>query len=79
MEALTLPPGELASGDLWMTLDDVSAVSRARRQAAALAQRLGFDTGRTGEVEIVVSELASNVVKHARGGDVALGVLQRSG
>lgn len=64
-------------GDLWLTLDDVSAISGARRHASALAQTLGFDATRTGEVEIVVSELASNVVKHARGGDIALGVVRR--
>jgi anti-sigma regulatory factor (Ser/Thr protein kinase) len=82
MEALTMPD-ELAphgtGGDLWLTLDDVSAIAGARRHAAALAQQLGFDTTRTGEVEIVVSELASNVVKHARGGDMALGVVRHGG
>jgi anti-sigma regulatory factor (Ser/Thr protein kinase) len=66
-------------GDLWLTLDDASAVSRARRHAGALARRLGFDATRTGEAEIVVSELASNVVKHAGGGDIALGVVRRAG
>ncbi|GAB7006263.1 SpoIIE family protein phosphatase [Nocardioides sp. AN3] len=73
-----LAPSE-TDGDLWLTLDDISAVSRVRRHAAALAQQLGFEETRTGEVEIVVSELASNVVKHARGGDVALGVVVRDG
>jgi len=76
-------PAELVPGgaqeDLWLTLDDISAVAQVRRQAAALAQWLGFDENRVGEVEIAVSELASNVVKHARGGDVALGVLDRDG
>ncbi|GAA1958348.1 SpoIIE family protein phosphatase [Nocardioides panacihumi] len=80
MEALTVL-GEIApngtEGDLWLTLDDVSAVARARRQTAALAHRLGFSETRTGEIEIVVSELASNVVKHARGGDLAIGVVRR--
>lgn len=80
MEALTVL-GEIApngtGGDLWLTLDDVSAVARARRQAAAFAHRLGFGATRTGEIEIVVSELASNVVKHARGGDLAIGVVRR--
>lgn len=70
---------ELGPGDLWFTLDNTSAVSRVRRQAAELAGRLGFSATRRGEVEIVVSELASNVVKHARGGDVALGILRRDG
>lgn len=74
-------PAEVGPGspqdDLWLTLDDISAVARVRREAAALAQRLGFDENRVGEVEIAVSELASNVVKHARGGDVALGVVAR--
>ena len=76
-------PAEVVPGgsqeDLWLALDDVSAIPQVRRQAAALAQRLGFDDNRVGEVEIAVSELASNVVKHGRGGDVALGVVEHAG
>ncbi|MDH2414725.1 SpoIIE family protein phosphatase [Nocardioides sp. CER19] len=72
-------PADLAPGgsvgDLWFALDDVSAIPRARREVATLAQRLGFSEARTGEAQIVVSELASNVVKHARGGDLAIGVV----
>lgn len=63
--------------DVWMTVDVASSVPAARRAAGLLAGRLGFDAARIGEVEIVTTELATNLVKHARGGDVALGVVAR--
>lgn len=65
--------------DAWFVVDDLSSVPRVRRQAAALAEAAGFDEVRVGEVEIVVSELATNLVKHARGGDLALAVVRRAG
>ena len=43
-----------------------------RRQAMALARTLGFDDVETGRVGIVVSEAATNLVKHGRAGRVLL-------
>lgn len=51
---------------------DPSAVSLARREAAALAARLGMDEVGAGQVALVASELASNLVKHGGGGRLLL-------
>ena len=58
--------------DVWIPVDESAAVPGARRRAAALARAAGFGSDRVSEVEIVVSELATNVVKHGGGGDVVL-------
>jgi anti-sigma regulatory factor (Ser/Thr protein kinase) len=47
---------------------DPSAAAEARRQATALAATLGFDETDLGRVAIVVTEAATNLVKHAGGG-----------
>lgn len=49
-------------------VDDVSAPGRARRFAAALATELGFTETRVAEIEIAVTELGTNLYKHAREG-----------
>jgi anti-sigma regulatory factor (Ser/Thr protein kinase) len=60
--------------DLPMT--EVSRVAEARRVAAALAGRLGFSETGAGNVAIVVTEVANNLVRHASGGKILLYVLQ---
>ena len=49
-------------------------VAEARRRTAALANGLGFDETTTGQAAIVVSEAATNLLKHARGGQLFVGV-----
>ncbi|TDV35295.1 anti-sigma regulatory factor (Ser/Thr protein kinase) [Actinophytocola oryzae] len=49
-------------------VDDVSAPGRARRVAGALAAQLGFTDTRVAEVEIAVTELGTNLHRHAREG-----------
>ena len=46
--------------------------AEARRQAATLAERVGFDAERTGRVSIVATELATNIVKHAGRGELVV-------
>jgi anti-sigma regulatory factor (Ser/Thr protein kinase) len=58
--------------DTWFAIDDPSAVAGARRLTAAAARAAGFSDERIGDIEIVVSELASNLVKHAGGGDLVV-------
>ncbi|HEX2446503.1 MAG TPA: ATP-binding SpoIIE family protein phosphatase [Vicinamibacterales bacterium] len=50
-------------------------VSTVRRAGSALAARVGFDEGDAGRVALVVSELATNLVKHARGGEILLALI----
>ncbi len=54
-------------------VQDQSQVSEARRAAVALAQRLGFDEQDAGRVAIVATELATNLIKHAGGGELLVG------
>lgn len=49
-------------------VDDASAPGRARRLAATLATELGFAGTRVAEIEIAVTELGTNLHKHARDG-----------
>ncbi|MEU8639160.1 ATP-binding SpoIIE family protein phosphatase [Amycolatopsis sp. NPDC048633] len=56
----------------WVTVDDPTAAGRARRIATGLAERLGFPEGRTAEVGIVVTELVTNLDRHARHGTLVV-------
>lgn len=64
-----------ATGDTWWHIDESSAVPAVRRAAAVLATELGFEPERVAEVGIIVAELATNLVKHAAGGEIALRTL----
>ena len=55
-------------------MTDASQVGMARRAASALGRRLGFDEHEAGKVALVVSEVATNLVKLARDGEILLGV-----
>jgi anti-sigma regulatory factor (Ser/Thr protein kinase) len=54
-------------------------VGEARRAAAAVAGRLGFNETEAGKVALVVTEAANNLVKHGRGGEILLGPLEQDG
>jgi anti-sigma regulatory factor (Ser/Thr protein kinase) len=51
---------------------DASGVAAARRGAAALARAAGFDETAAGRVAIVVTEAATNLLKHGAGGEILL-------
>ncbi|MCI0637195.1 MAG: ATP-binding protein [Actinobacteria bacterium] len=53
-----------------VTVTDPSQVSEARRVAAALAHDLQFNEETSGRVAIVVTEIATNVLKHGGGGEI---------
>jgi anti-sigma regulatory factor (Ser/Thr protein kinase) len=55
-----------------MRVEDRSGVAPARREAERMADALGFDERRRGEVAIVVTELATNLVRHGGGGEIIL-------
>jgi anti-sigma regulatory factor (Ser/Thr protein kinase) len=57
-------------------MTDPSQIGEVRRAVAALTTRLGFDEERRGKAAIVVSEAATNLVKHAREGVVLLRPLE---
>lgn len=53
-------------------IGELSAVAAVRRAAAELARRHGFDETRAGRLALVVTEAATNIVKHAREGEILL-------
>lgn len=61
--------------DVWWAIDGMAAVPAVRRAAAAMAKDLRFDDDRGAEVGIVVTELATNLVRHAGGGELVLRAL----
>jgi anti-sigma regulatory factor (Ser/Thr protein kinase) len=61
---------------LALPVTEISHVAAARRAATALAGRLAFDEADTGKVALIVTEAATNLAKHATGGEILLYALQ---
>jgi anti-sigma regulatory factor (Ser/Thr protein kinase) len=61
-----------------LPVHDASHIGTARRTAAGEAERLGADEERTGKVALVVTELATNLVRHGGGGEILLRPLNES-
>jgi anti-sigma regulatory factor (Ser/Thr protein kinase) len=55
-----------------VSVSDPSQVGQARREANVLAERAGLGDTDRGRVAIVVTELANNLARHARGGEILL-------
>ncbi|WP_397448740.1 ATP-binding protein [Pseudomonas sp. NA-150] len=60
-----------------LPIEDTSQVGHARRTAQRLAEQLGFDATDSGRVALVVTELTSNILKHAGRGELHLRALPR--
>lgn len=58
-------------------IDEVSAVASVRREALRLAEWLDFDDTALGRVGVIVSEVATNIVKHAGSGEILLRLIGR--
>jgi anti-sigma regulatory factor (Ser/Thr protein kinase) len=59
-------------GQILIPVTDPSVVGEGRRRAARLAEEAGLDATDQGRVAIVVTELATNLVRHARDGRLIL-------
>ena len=70
MEVAAQPPLPLPIGD-------ASQVPAARRAGARLAEALGFDATGAGNVALVITEIGTNIVKHAGAGEILLRAVQR--
>ncbi|QEH34526.1 Serine/threonine-protein kinase RsbT [Aquisphaera giovannonii] len=55
-----------------VSVDEATRVGEARRLAASMAERLGFGGGTRSDLAIVVTEAATNLLKHATGGRLVL-------
>lgn len=62
-------------GQQWIAIVYPSDIASARRSGQRLAQDAGFDDVRSGQVAIVVSEAATNILKHAGEGRIALSLV----
>lgn len=62
-----------------VSIEENSHVGNARREAADLARQLQFSETLAGKVSLVVTELGTNIVKHAGSGRMLLGALRREG
>ena len=69
----------LDSTSLALPLRDPSDVGTARRAAVALAERLGASDTEGGNVALVATELATNVVRHGGGGELLVRPLASTG
>jgi anti-sigma regulatory factor (Ser/Thr protein kinase) len=63
--------------DFSLVLAEASQVSAARMAAQRMAGALGFDPTRTGRMSIAVTEAATNMVRHAHGGTLAVRAVWR--
>lgn len=62
-----------------LATEEASQVGAARREAVAMAKHMGFDDERCGRVALVVTELGTNLVRHATRGRLLLGQRRTSG
>lgn len=53
-----------------LTLSDRSYVSLVKKDIKKIAEGIGFDANRLAEIEIIISEVASNIIKHTPGGSI---------
>ncbi len=62
-----------------IAVEDSSQVGQARRAAHSLAEQVGFDATDAGRAALVATELATNVLRHGRGGHLHLTELAGDG
>jgi anti-sigma regulatory factor (Ser/Thr protein kinase) len=56
-----------------LAVQDQSHVAEARRRATDMATRQGFGATDSGKVALVATELATNILKHGKGGEILVG------
>jgi anti-sigma regulatory factor (Ser/Thr protein kinase) len=56
-------------------IDDASRVGEARRHAAVLALALSLDETEAGRLALIVTELGTNLLRHARGGRLLIAAI----
>lgn len=67
------------AGSPFLSIVDDACVSLAREQVRAVSAELGLSTAQTGELAIVVSELATNQLRHVGKGRIAVRTMDRGG
>ncbi|OQW31061.1 MAG: hypothetical protein A4E19_20630 [Nitrospira sp. SG-bin1] len=69
----------MPSSQLCVPVTESSQPSAARREAVRLAQQEGLDEQEISKVALVVTELATNLVKHATRGELLIRPIERNG
>lgn len=59
----------------WVPVTDESSVGEARRKSQLIAQRLGFDDVRAGEIALLATESSRNVLLHGGGGQLVISAM----
>ena len=73
------PFNSVSARQLVIEISDPSTVAQARRAVAKLASTAMFDEETAGKVALVVTEAATNIVKHAAPGVIAARILETAG
>jgi anti-sigma regulatory factor (Ser/Thr protein kinase) len=60
-------------------VNDMSEIAYVRREASAVAKKLGFNETETGRVALIVTEAGANLVKHAQSGELIIRELNGNG
>jgi anti-sigma regulatory factor (Ser/Thr protein kinase) len=63
---------ELASLPAFLPIDDQSRVAEARRIATKIAREEGLDDSRVSDAGLAATEIATNLWKHAQGGEIQI-------
>lgn len=63
----------------WVAINHASDAAEARRAAQALAAELGLSETRSGQLAIMVTEAATNILKHAGDGRMQLAIVNHDG
>jgi serine/threonine-protein kinase RsbT len=61
---------------VWVTVTSRVDAERVCRSSRTLARELGFTSADTERVSLAVSELATNLVRHAQGGELRLAIVE---
>jgi anti-sigma regulatory factor (Ser/Thr protein kinase) len=78
MESVIARPAG-AGGSTRLDVEETSQIGAARRQASALGHAHALDTDAVGRLAIVVTEAATNLVRHGGGGMIVLRALHHGG
>ena len=65
---MTSVPGPFAR----VIVDESSKVGEARRRAVGIAESLGFTEAEQGNAALIVTEAATNLIKHGGGGELII-------
>lgn len=63
----------------WIPITHASDIAAARRAGQRLAQELGFDDVRAGQLALIITEASTNILKHAGDGKLVLSTVHAEG